>query len=141
MHLCVCIRPTLSSSSSLLSFFLLGFLSFLDGSQFGLMLLLQGVPLLPVVQQAVQHGGDLHMETTELLGGRRASAQKINQCSFVKTKSYTRLGLSDFSDTAIYIDILFPDKVSIFQPRVSFFFFLANFIEKSDVTISENTAH
>ena len=34
-----------------------------------------------------------------------------------------------------YIDILFPDKVSIF------FFFLANFIEKSDITISENTEH
>ena len=55
------------------------------------------------------------------------------------------LGLSDFIDIAIYIDILFPDKVSIFQPRVSIFFlllfFLANFIEKSDVTISGNTEH
>jgi len=51
------------------------------------------------------------------------------------------VGLSDFIDTAIYIGILFPDKVSIFQPRVSIFFFKANFIEKSDVTISENTEH
>jgi len=62
------------------------------------------------------------------------------------------LGLRDFIDTAIYIDTLFPDKVSIFQSRVSIFFyyyyyyylfihFLANFIEKSDVTISENTEH
>jgi len=51
------------------------------------------------------------------------------------------VGLSDFIDT--FIDILFPDKVSIFQPRVSIFlfYFLANFIEKSDVTISENTEH
>jgi len=52
------------------------------------------------------------------------------------------LGLSDFIDTAIYIDILFPDKVSIFFSReYLFFFLLANFIEKSDVTISENTEH
>jgi len=48
------------------------------------------------------------------------------------------LGLSDFIDTAIYIDILFPGKVSIF---ICLFFFLANFIEKSDVTISENTEY
>jgi len=53
------------------------------------------------------------------------------------------LGLSDFIDAAVYIDILFHDKISIFQPQVSIIilFFLANFIEKSDVTISENTEH
>jgi len=54
------------------------------------------------------------------------------------------VGLRDFIDTAIYIDILFPDKVSIFQSSIDFFnflIFLANFIEKSDVTISENTEH
>ena len=44
---------------------------------------------------------------------------------------------ADFIDTAIYIDILFPDKVSIFKKN----FFLADFIEKSNVTISENTEH
>ena len=51
------------------------------------------------------------------------------------------LGQSDFIDTAIYIDILFADKASIFQPQVLFFFFLANFFEKSDIIISENTEH
>jgi len=53
------------------------------------------------------------------------------------------IGLSDFIDTAIYIDILFPSKVSIFFQVFLWFFwvFLANFIEKSDVTISENTEH
>ena len=45
------------------------------------------------------------------------------------------LGQSDF------IDILFADKASIFQPQVLFFFFLANFFEKSDIIISENTEH
>jgi len=47
------------------------------------------------------------------------------------------IGLRDFIDTAICIDIWLPDKISIFF----LFFFLANFIEKSDVTISENTEH
>ena len=42
----------------------------------------------------------------------------------------------DFIDTAIYIDILFPDKVSIF-----IFYFKANLIEKSDAIIDENTEH
>jgi len=39
------------------------------------------------------------------------------------SKSECELGLSDFIDTAIYIDILFPDKVSIFQLGESFGFF------------------
>jgi len=33
------------------------------------------------------------------------------------------VGLRDFIDDVIYIDILFPDKVSIFQSRVSIIFF------------------
>ena len=53
---------------------------------------------------------------------------------------YFVVGLSDFINTAIYIDILFPDKVSIFL-KFNLIFFLANFIEKSEVTISENTEH
>ena len=52
--------------------------------------------------------------------------------NFVSGRS--SLGLSDFIDTAIYIDILFPDIVLIFKPPVSI-------IDKSDVTISENIEH
>jgi len=33
------------------------------------------------------------------------------------------LGLIDFIDTTIYIDILFPDKVSMFQPSIDFLIF------------------
>ena len=44
----------------------------------------------------------------------------------------------DIRAERFYRYILFPDKVSIFQPRVSILF-LSNFIEKSDVTIIENT--
>lgn len=58
---------TLSGSRSILSLLLLGLLRRFDGGHLGVVLLLQGVPLLPVVQQAVQHGGDLHVETAELL--------------------------------------------------------------------------
>ena len=65
-HWSVC-PPTLFGARSVLRDPLLGFLLLLDGGHFGLVHLLQGVPLLPVVQQAVQHGGDLHVETTELL--------------------------------------------------------------------------
>ena len=48
---------------------------------------------------------------------------------------YSRVGLSDFIDTAIYIDILFPDKVSTF-----FFFFKQNLLKSQmdDSTISTN---
>lgn len=59
--------PTLSGRSCLL---LLGLLGLLQRSQLGLMHLLQSVPLLPVIHQAVQHGRDLHVETAELLQER-----------------------------------------------------------------------
>lgn len=59
--------PTLSGRSCLL---LLGLLGLLQRSQLSLMHLLQSIPLLPVVQQAVQHGRDLHVETAELLQER-----------------------------------------------------------------------
>jgi len=53
--------------------------------------------------------------------------------------------LSDFIDTAIYIDILFVCLYRFFSRKYRFIFFIdffsANFIEKSDITISENTEH
>lgn len=67
--------PTLFGRSSLL---LLGLLGLLQRSQLGLMHLLQSVPLLAVVQQAVQHGRDLHVEPAELLQERpQASEIKV----------------------------------------------------------------
>ena len=51
----------------LLSLLLLGLVGLLYGGQLGLVHLLQGVPLLPVVQQALQHGGDFNVEAAELL--------------------------------------------------------------------------
>lgn len=68
--------PTLLGARGLLSRLLLGLLGFLQGSQLGLVNLLQRVPLLTVVQQAVQHGRDLHVEAAELL---RTSRRKSDQ--------------------------------------------------------------
>lgn len=56
--------PTLSVRRCLL---LLGLLGLLQCGQLCVVHLLQSVPLLPVVQQAVQHGRDLHVETAEFL--------------------------------------------------------------------------
>ena len=47
-------------------------------------------------------------------------------------------GLRDFIDTAMYRYFVSRLSIDFFS---FFLFFLANFIEKSDVTISENTEH
>ena len=49
----------------------LGRLLLLQGLELGLVLLLAVVPLLPVVQDAIQHGSDCRVETGELLDPKR----------------------------------------------------------------------
>lgn len=75
--------PTLSGRRSFLSRFLFGFPGLLKHCQFGVVLLLQRVPLLPVVQETIQHGGDLHMETAELLMSMRGGQVETNQTTTI----------------------------------------------------------
>lgn len=68
---------TLLGSGHILGRLLLGLRGLLDDGHLGLVHLLQGVPLLPVVEQALQHGSDLHVEAAELLKTGSAHTQEV----------------------------------------------------------------
>ena len=55
----------------------------------------------------------------------------------IKERLETGLGLSNFIDTAIYINILFSDKVSIFQPQLSSFFFTQTLLKSQTLQLAK----
>lgn len=80
-----------------------GFL-LLNSFEFGLILFLFGVPLLPVVQNAVQHGLDLWVEAGKLLSFKRhiSNGSQSRFCSVNRQPSHlVDKGANEINETAL----------------------------------------
>lgn len=101
---CRHIHPKTCFSFTCRSWSLGGFL-LLNCFEFGLVLFLLGVPLLPVVQDAVQHGLDLRVEARKLLGlKRRISSGSRSRFACSVNRQSTHLvdeGADEINETAL----------------------------------------